>query len=157
MQTLLRFLTGELDFDLLARWIPALSLIDWSRQATPGRYAAPNLTGEAAIYALFRPIFQPRLNTVLDWLPSEPEVSGKPAIARRITALLQASDLDSAIAAARTFYRSMGRSVVEVSLPTSSGPDLCERLAASMLIPVHDSDIRDGVNRWLIPLKRTTN
>jgi len=158
MRSILRFLTGELDFDLLARWIPALSLIDWSRQATlADRYAAPSLTGEAALYALFRPIFQPHLNSVLDWLPSEPEVSGKPAIARRVTALLQAGDLDSAIAAATNFYRSMGRSVVEVSFPTSSDPDLCERLAASMLIPVSDFDIRDSVNRWLIPLKRTTN
>ncbi len=155
MQSILRFLTGELDFDLLARWIPALSLMDWSRQAAHDQYAVPSLTGEAAIYALFRPIFHPRLNSLLDWLPSEPEVNGKPAIARRITTLLQAGDLESAIAAATTFYRSMGRSVVEVSLPTSSDPDFCERLAASMLIPVRDSAIQDGVNRWLIPLKRT--
>ena len=62
MQSILRFLTGELDFDLLARWISALSLMDWSRQVTFGdRHAAPSLTGEAALYALFRPIFQPRV------------------------------------------------------------------------------------------------
>jgi CRISPR-associated protein Csx17 len=156
MQSILRFLTGALDFDLLARWIPALSLLDWSRQPASDQHVVPSLTGETALYALFRPIFQPRLNSVLYWLPSETKVSGKPAVARRLTTLLQGGDLESAIAAATAFYRSMGRSVVEVTVPTSSDPDFCERLAATMLIPVGDSNIRDGVNRWLIPLKRTT-
>lgn len=154
--SVLRFLTGEFDFDLMARWIPSLSLLDWSRQPASAQRVVPSLKGEASLYALFRPIFQPRLTNVLDWLPPETEVRGKPAVARRITTLLQADNLNLAIEAATTFYRSLGRSIVEVTVPTSSDPDFCERLAASMLIPVSDSSIRAGINRWLIPLKRTT-
>jgi CRISPR-associated protein Csx17 len=147
-----RLLLGDLDTEMVVAWVPALALIDWDGvRANPpargGRFA-----GELLLWGLFRPIFHEDPHRLFDWLPDD----SRPALARRILHLILAGNVDEAIRAAKGYYRAAGRRVVDVPTGATNGDDLPTRLAAALLIPADDRDIRAGLTRWLYPEKLKT-
>src|SRR5262249_15719111 len=58
------FMTRGLDFEMIVRWIPPLSLIRWDQQqtitsSTEERTTSSPLDGTSLLHALFRPLFYP--------------------------------------------------------------------------------------------------
>jgi CRISPR-associated protein Csx17 len=145
-----RLLVGELDLDLIASWVPALSLIDWTVVRLGSSSGGVRFAGDLLLWGLFRPIFHENPNRLAEWLPQET----RPAFARRILNLILAGNIDEAVRTANSYYRASGRKVVDVPVAFPGG-DLPTRLAAALLIPAADRDIRDGLKRWLFPVKLT--
>ncbi len=147
-----RLLVGGLDPELIASWVPALALIDWTGVRASSSPAGVRFAGELLLWGLFRPIFHESPHRLFEWLPEETQ----PAHARRILHLILAGGMDEAVRAAKGYYRAVGRHVVDVPVAMPGGDDLSPRLAAALLIPAADPDIRAGLNRWLFPEKLTT-
>ncbi len=149
-ETVARLLTGsDLNLDQIAEWVLALGLIDWKAARPEVRCGHLTFTGELLLLSLFRPIFHDKPNRLFDWLPNEP----KPALARRILNLIQLGNLEEAIQVAKGYYQAAGRSVVNVPSGHSFAADLPARLAAALLVPLRDDDLRRGLSRWLVPEK----
>ena len=150
------------DLDQIARWIPPLSLINWSRwsriastvpdlESNQPRYVAD---GTGMLHALIRPLFHcdPKRNVYLDdGTPLfQPEQMPKPNLLRRLFNLLRFGELDEAVKVLRDRYLAVGRSIV---MPPEGLVADRERIAAALLIPMSDSDVRCGVRRWLQPAR----
>lgn len=149
-----QFLSGGLDEELINRWIPALSLIDWSEtwstpEGTKAEVAPAD--GRAVLQALFRPFFHPRRvqighNEALFSEKRRPHAG----LARRLFHLLRYSQIDEAIQVAQDAYLAAGRSIIV----SPSGLGVADdRLSASLLIPVRSHDVAAGVRRWIQPRK----
>ncbi len=147
-----RLLIGDLDMEMIADWVPALAVIDWNGVRVAPSASRQRFAGELLLWGLFRPIFHENPYRLFGWLPDAP----RPALARRILHLILAGNTDEAIRAAKSHYRAAGRRVVDVPAAVTSGDDVPTRLAAALLIPVADRNIRDGLTRWLFPQKLTT-
>jgi CRISPR-associated protein Csx17 len=148
---------GALDLYTVARWIPAMALINWSvtvratsANAQQGRRLVPD--GTWLLYALFRPIFSPEGFTLND----QPLFRNVPraGVCRRLFSLIRYGHLDEALAVAHDCYRAAGHLLVE---PVSSPDADFEKLAAALLIPVSSRDLQPGIHRWLRPAKRTNS
>jgi len=148
------FLSAALDDEEIGRWIPPLSLINWSK-------SQPSLTkendkpqfdhdGAYLMQALFRPLFYPHQLQVdgNDLFPNH--LRPKAAIARRLLNLIRQGEWGEAVQLAQDRYLAAGRSIVVP--PNVIGADN-ERLAASLLIPMRRVDIARGLSRWLQPTK----
>ncbi len=140
---------GDLDLEQVAEWTLAFSLIDWRAARPRGRRDSLPFAGELLLLGLFRPIFHENPHRLFEWLPKEP----KPALARRILHLIQFGYLEEAIRAAQGYYQAAGRSVVNVPGSRSFDDNLPARLAAALLVPLRNDDIRRGLRRWLVPEK----
>lgn len=147
-----RFLHGQppIDDDLLARWIPALSLLAWSKRTSPARSTdcSPH-----PLYTLFRPILDPT-DINIDGRPLFPldeRDSRKPhaAAARQLVNLILQDDIDKAVQIARRRYLGVGWRTFEAPL---GGLRIdIERLAASLLIPVDPRTLsRKLSDHWLM-------
>jgi CRISPR-associated protein Csx17 len=138
--------------EMVATWVPALALIDWSGVRAHPPTCGARFDGELLLWGLFRPVFHDAPHRLFDWLPDD----SRPALARRILHLILAGNVDEAIRAAKGYYRAAGRHVVDVPTGVAIGDDLPARLAAALLIPADDRDIRAGLTRWLYPEKLKT-
>lgn len=130
------FLSGPNEFDdeLLARWIPPLSLLSW-RPRDSGDTAANG--APSPLYTLMRPVLDPAQITIdgRALFPLDVRDPRKPhaASARKLVNLLLQGDTDQAIEFARRRYLAAGWRTFEP--PAGElwlDPD---RLAASLLIP----------------------
>lgn len=147
------YLAGSSVFDdeLLARWIPPLTLIDWGGAI----HRSKDRTVEALhpLYSIFRPLFDPE-NVAVNGKPLFPFSQSnfhKPhsAAVRNIVTLLLQSQLDEAVAYARRRYlaegwRTLDPPVNEMVLDT-------ERLVAALLIPVDPGEVAVRFKKdWLL-------
>jgi len=149
------FLTGMLDVEKIARWVPPLALIDWSQSQDLSEIQAdrrcPPPDGRVLLHALFRPFFHPgpvwiNQNEVLFPKDRQPHAG----LARRLFHLLCYGWIDEAIQAARNAYLAGGRSIV---IPPTGLPTLGDHLAAALLIPIRSRDVAAGICRWFEPHK----
>ena len=151
---------GSLDLEMVTRWIPALSLIDWSRNV---RTIAPAMSddrhfqvadGTALLHALVRPLFHcDASHNVKLWDGSElfrRDQLPKGTLLRRLFHLLQFNAIDEAIQLLRDRYLATGRGIVEPPLGMKANGSL---IAAVLLIPINHSDVAIGLQRWLQPSK----
>lgn len=152
-------LLGEvqnLELDIVARWIPALSLIDWSGGG-PSSTGPPTegipLSLSGLLHALFRPLFEPD-RMVVDGRLLFPEMSDNArrphaAAVRALVHMLRQNRVDEAIALARRRYLAAGVTVFDAQLER---PINGERLAAALLIPIDPGAVaRRFKERWLRP------
>ena len=152
---------GSLDLDVVAKWIPAFSLIDWSQDVTtdtPARSVDWHLSrsdGTALLHGLIRPLFycDASHNVTLqdksalfrrDQMP-------KLTLLRRLFHLLRFNAIDEAVQIARDRYLANGRNIVAPPLGMQANGSL---IAAALLIPVSHRDVVKGIHRWLPPLKK---
>ncbi len=126
---------GEVDDELLARWIPPLSLLEWRPHASCDSSAdwSPH-----PLYTLIRPILDPN-GVEIDRRPLFPTDdrdarSPHAASARRLVNLILQDDVDQAVQLARRRYLAAGWRTFD---PPAGELRLdSERLAAALLIPV---------------------
>lgn len=145
-----RFLTGEgLDPELLGDWILALGLIDWRDGHSEPHDDGVRHDGDLLLFGLFRPIFHECPRRIADWLPED----ARPALARRVLNLIQFGQWEESFQAARAYYRAAGRHIVNLSPGRPSDDNFPARLAAALLAPLNDHDIRRGLGRWIVPEK----
>jgi len=142
-ETIESALYGSVDLGEVARWLPAMVLLDWRRahNAHDRSEAASSLY---LLQALFRPFFQ----------PDEIRVSGKPlfrepprtARARRLLYMIRSGDWVQAIEVARAYYLAEGHQIIPPP------PEIVadgEQMAAVLLVPMWRADVAAGFERWI--------
>jgi len=149
------FLSGDLDADFIATWIPPLTLIDWSGWDVhpPNESVAASLDGTELVYALLKPFFH---GTYFDMTLSVGgvQVFGKrdrkprPTFLRRLFHHVRFDEIDQAVELATARYRALGHSVIEPRSIRADG----ERIAAALMIPMPRSFVASGFSRWLKPI-----
>lgn len=148
------FLEGNLDWEMIGRWVPALSLIRWSwpqeQDQNDGTIDAHAVGGHYLLSALFRPFFCARRIELggQDLFPRQ--LKPKTLIARRLLNLIRQGELEEAIKLAKTRYLAANFPIVVPPLVETERYDV---IAASLLIPVFVRDIVAGLRRWIQPEK----
>jgi CRISPR-associated protein Csx17 len=153
--TISAFLSDAVDVETIGRWVPALSLIRWTKNQA---FTESMLIGQSdyvpdeafLLQALFRPLFYPRQLQIGGKELFPEHLRPRAATARRLLNLIRQGEMSEAVELARSRYLAAGRSIV---LPP---PDLSadyERVAASLLIPMKPPDVEAGLRRWLQPAK----
>ena len=157
---------GSIEPEEVLRWVPALSLIDWSRSPRLGNARehftefSTELDGTILIQALIRPLFHGRKLHILNdaTRKSEPlfpqTLEPTAGLLRRVFNLLRFNSLDEVIQVLRDRYLAAGRDIV---IPPLGFEANCELVAASLLIPISDHAVVSGFRRWLHPSKRRSN
>jgi CRISPR-associated protein Csx17 len=144
---------AEFDIELMARWIPPLTLIDWKMQRVSFAPGSVTASPMGALHALFRPLFDPdamRISgkSVLTAEPEGSRASHKTAV-RTILNLILQNQVDQAIALARRRYLAAGLMTVEV--PNGMSVD-SERLAAALIVPVNSKQVAQRFEQyWILP------
>jgi CRISPR-associated protein Csx17 len=154
---------GSIDLEEVIRWVPALSLINWSRRerlATAREQhtdSAVELDGTMLVQALARPLFHGRKLVVRSDAAGEPEplfpqkLEPTAGLLRRVFNLLRFNSLNEAIQVLRDRYLAAGRGIV---MPPAGLDADGELIAASLLVPISDQAVARGFCRWLQPSKR---
>lgn len=153
---------GSLDLEVVAKWIPALSLIDWSQHHESGRPSSgyhdlpDELDGTALLHALARPLFHAEHGRYVALTDGTSLFAHgrrpRPGILRRVFNLLRHNAIDEAVEALRNSFLAVGRRVVELPVHLKAdGP----RIAAALLFPLNDSDVSLNFQRWLQPTTAT--
>lgn len=151
------YLAGAPVFDdeLLARWLPALTLIHWSKTIhnwEDKSIEPPELVHP--LYSLFRPLVDPqdvRVNGK-PLFPFSQSDSRQPHVAaiRSIVNLLLQNQIDEAVAHARRRYLGAGWRTFDP--PVSEMVVDAERLAAALLIPIDPVEVAVRFRKdWLLP------
>lgn len=153
------WLSGDLDERNLRLWLDRLCLFDWNGEAN--REAArrlqrnvssnpPAVDGALAFYGLFRPLFSDRL---FRQLLAESGTQRGGAVTcihlARVIAMLRRRDLNAAVDAAQTAYRSAGVTLADFEV-APAGPDP-DRLLAALVIPTCDKQALSVFRRWRTP------
>jgi len=152
------FLSGDLDGDLIATWIPPLTLIDWSGWDAIPRDDCPasSLDGTELVYALLKPFFH---GTYADTMLlvggvrvfETRERKPRPTFLRRLFHHVRFNEIDQAVELATARYRVLGHSIIEPDSIQADG----ERIAAALMIPMSRSHVASGFSRWLKPIPST--
>jgi len=153
---------GSIDLEEVIRWIPALSLIDWTRPPRIESTREPDveLDGTILLQALARPLFHGRKLVVRNAETRSPEplfpqkLEPPAGLLRRVFNLLRFNSLDEAIQVLRDRYLAAGRNIV---MPPPGFKANGELVAASLLIPISNQAVVSGFRRWLQPSKRLFN
>jgi CRISPR-associated protein Csx17 len=150
------FLSNAVDTDMIGRWVPALSLIRWSKDQVTSQETSIGEFHHCAdatflLQALFRPLFYPRELYIGSEELFPDRLRPRAAMARRLLNLIRQGELGEAVQLAKDRYLAAGRSIV---LPPSDISGDYERIAASLLIPMKPSDTAVGLRRWLQPYKK---
>jgi CRISPR-associated protein Csx17 len=157
---------GSIDLEEVIRWVPPLSLIDWSRRVrlgfAPEKLAVPpvELDGSMMLQTLARPLFHGRQLTIRNdktrnCEPVFPQRFEPTAgLLRRVFNLLRFNAIDEAIQVLRDRYLTAGRDIV---MPPTGFKANGELVAASLLIPISDHAVVSGLRRWLQPSKHRSN
>lgn len=155
-EILAAFINKSLDYEMIGRWIPALSLVNWSRRsnhttdADTSQSESLTMDGAYLLQALFRPLFcsfNPRLFGE-KFFP--PHLSPRAVTARRLLNLIRQSSWDEAIQLAQSRYLASGHSVV--TTPTIGNVN-SELIASALLVTLSVNEIARGLSRWLKPKK----
>lgn len=159
---------GTLDLEEIVRWVPVLSLIDWSKasRAPEARHENGELDGTSLLHALVRPLFHgrnfelraSRKEKSLPLFPAD-SVTGKaklpPAgLLQRLFNLLRFNSLDEALQVLQDRYRAAGHEIV---MPPPGFEADGEIVAATLLIPMSNADVEYGLSRWLQPRKESSS
>lgn len=149
-----KFLAGTLNVETIAKWIPPLVLIDWSRGnhflPAPDSDQSTVHDGTNLIHCLFRPFFHPELVRI-QGKALFPEVrQSRTGLARYLFNLLRCEQLDLAVDSVRNAYLAAGRIVIRP--PRDLQVDV-HRITAALLIPLMHQEIAAGIHRWLEPPK----
>jgi CRISPR-associated protein Csx17 len=146
------FLSLDIDCEVVARWIPPLSLINWGkRTASEDRRTGPD---EHSLYGLFRPLFHPERLQISGEDLLRPKPLPRPVTARTLLNLIRQEAWQEALRLASNRYLAAGRSVVEMPTDVRADGDL---IAASLLVPVESDEVVRQLRRWLKPSKRSGN
>lgn len=147
---------GELDLEVVAKWIPGLSLIDWSQPAHESNALDPSAglrsiaDGTALLHALVRPLFHVDAKSRFELELGQPlfrsDQLPKANLLRRLFHLLRFGSIDEAVQVLRDRYLAVGREIV---MPPGDLVADGERIAAALLIPMRHHDVRTGLQRWL--------
>lgn len=155
-----RFLSahGDLDFEEIAKWIPPLSLIDWSqptREAIARTHVSETFRagdGTAMLHAVVRPFFYADNERNVSMEGGEPlfhsDQLPKTNLLRRLFQLLRFGAIDETIQIVRGRYLAVGHAIV---MPPNGLVADSKRVAAALLIPMSNRDVANGLNRWLHP------
>jgi CRISPR-associated protein Csx17 len=147
-------LEGALDWEMIGRWIPPLSLIRWSRpeeRDTDNRSLNEHAAdGHYLLSALFRPFFCPRRIELAGKELFPERLKPKSLIARRLLNLIRQGELGEAIKLCESRYLAANFPIVAPSLVETQRHDA---IAASLLVPINVRDIVSGLRRWLQPEK----
>ncbi|HEY9870526.1 MAG TPA: type I-U CRISPR-associated protein Csx17 [Candidatus Obscuribacterales bacterium] len=147
------FLAGYPAFDdaICVQWLPALSLIDWSRRSDSTSTPAPESQEPLhPLYSLFRPLVSPDGVRVgrKDIFRSDDWKPHTAAVRKSINLILQ-NDIGEAVALARQRYLAAGWRILEVPI-TEVIVDV-ERLVAALLIPANPSEVGARFRQdWLL-------
>lgn len=152
-EVLAGFMTRGLDFDMIVRWIPPLSLIRWDQQQTitpsaEERTASSSLDGTSLLHALFRPLFYPGKLRISRENLFPDRLLPRAITARRLLTLIRQENWDEAIQLAGGRYLAAGHATVKP--PPNIHAD-GELLAAALLTPLQEHVITAGLGRWLQP------
>jgi CRISPR-associated protein Csx17 len=157
---------GSIDLDEVIRWVPALSLIDWSRRPRlvtvreDPTQSSVEIDGTIALHALACPLFHGRKLSVWNSETREREplfpqkLEFTAGLLRRVFNLLRFNSLDEVIQVLRNRYLAAGRDIV---MPGADFKADGELVAASLLSPISDQAVVSGFRRWLHPHKRRSN
>ena len=177
---------GSIDLEEVMRWVPALSLIDWSQEEFRFRIrrlrdnsfdltsmnGLPPLDGTSLLYGLARPMFHRRL--VAEGEALRCWTLGATLKKRRLEELLP--DYEKLIPRhgllRRLFnlirFNEFDEAIQvlrarylaagrDIVMPPSGFEAKGELVAASLLIPISDQAVVSGFRRWLQPSKRRSN
>jgi CRISPR-associated protein Csx17 len=157
LATIQLYLAGATAFDddVLARWLPPLTLIDWRRTARDSK-TTPQEPDRPLhpLYSLFRPVFDAG-GVVVNGRPLFPlsdSDSRKPhaTSVRWIANLVLQNRIDDAVAHARRRYLAAGWRTFDP--PPGELTVNAERLVAALLIPVNPWEVAARFCRdWLFP------
>ena len=152
------WLSGEVDEERLALWLDRLCVFDWGGRANRESVkklhgfggARPAVDGALALYALFRPLASGRLfHRVLHENGIRADGASTCAHLGRVVAMLRHGDVNAAVEAALTAYRSAGVALADFDA-FPDGPDP-HRLLAALTIPVRDVQVLAAFRRWRAP------
>jgi CRISPR-associated protein Csx17 len=135
-----------------ARWLPALSLLDWPSPARiiPRRLPDHAPGPELLLWAFFKPFFAPSGAELRGRAFFRPGRKAQPSFARQLFNLLRQGALAEAISLAAAGYRAESLSPILPAAP----PDFDARgLAVALALPVSPRSLGWLVNRWLEPSK----
>ncbi len=153
------WLAGQVDEQLLERWLSRFALFDWSSVPKPvcGRFAGRKssnvpMGGALAMFGLLHPLFdlQPvrppgSRDNVL-----EPESGARtPAAARKVIALIRTGQADAAVAFAKSRYAMAKTGLIKTDASWSIEDP--ERLLASLLFTISLRERGSLIQRWLRP------
>ena len=152
-------LVGEVGEDRLALWLDRLSVFDWSGSANRKSareleqgfpVARPTVDGALAVYALFRPLACGRLfRRVLQENGIRADSASTCAHLGRVVAMLRHGDVNAAVEAAISAYRSAGVALADFdAFPDGVDP---QRLLAALAVPVRDERVLAVFRRWSAP------
>jgi CRISPR-associated protein Csx17 len=148
------FLADSLDFELIGRWIPPLSLIKWTQLpaavATLSAKQTHATDSTMLLHSLFRPLFYPNKLEVGGEKLFPDHLRPSAALARRLLNLIRQGELAEAVQLAQNRYLAAGRAIV---LPPVDLSAAHERIAAALIIPMRHSDVVSSLARWLQPSK----
>jgi CRISPR-associated protein Csx17 len=157
-EVLTAFLNKSLDYEMIGQWIPAFSLVKWTRQSfdseeTPDTENQNFVTdGAYLLQALFRPIFCP-FDLELDGKELFPgHLKPRVIVARRLLNLIRQNAWDEAMQLVKSRYLAAGRAVI--SHPAIEYAD-GETIASALLVPLSPKEIIKGLRRWLKPEKNS--
>lgn len=140
-----QFLNGGVDDAEIARWLPALSLLDWHRSISNRDDQAHSWSGLLALDNFFRPL----LTADLRWKDSSRDKTVEPdtTAALRLTGLLRQEDIGTALDFAAARYRALDTQPISIANPDSI---TAQRLLAALLIPISRRSILTGRARWTL-------
>jgi len=135
-----------------ARWLPALSLLDWSSpaRAIPNRLANHPPEAELLLWAFFKPFFASSGATLRDREFFRSGRQAKPAFARQLFSLLRQGVVAEAISLASSGYRAESLSPIRPVAPSNFD---ARGLAVALALPVASRSLGWLVERWLEPSK----
>jgi CRISPR-associated protein Csx17 len=151
------FIAGVLDVEMIARWIPPLALIDWSKAesgSTHGYEDQSALDGDALLHALFRPFFHSGAIRVRKEVFFPENKRPRAGLSMHLYHLLQHGSFNEAVQVASNAYRAAGHVIVKTSGDIHIHGDL---ISAAILIPMMSKDVSSGIERWLQVPKTFSN
>jgi CRISPR-associated protein Csx17 len=159
------WLEGTIDETLLWRWISRLALFDWRSIPAAAIQAlslpvptTPPVTGSLALFGLLhplfdlRPLYRPDQSQARDLL--DPESGARtPPTARALASLVRAGQIEAAVRLASSRYAMAGAPLARTAVGSwhIGSP---ERLLASVLFPIEDSERTVLIERWLRPRRQ---
>jgi CRISPR-associated protein Csx17 len=160
-QYLNAWLDGQVDEQVLERWLSRLALFDWRSvpmsvtRGIPGRVSGNVPIGGALVmFGLFQPLFD--LQPVhppgsKDNLLDTESGARTPAAARRLIALIRTGQIDAAVAFAISRYAMARAFLIKAKAPWIIEDP--ERLLASLLFTIPLRERGSLIQRWLRPQK----
>ncbi|MGE5568464.1 MAG: type I-U CRISPR-associated protein Csx17 [Rhodospirillales bacterium] len=153
------WLDGHVDDQLLERWLSRFALFDWHSAPKLPQAILPNgndgtvaVSAPLSLFGLFQPLFdlQPVHLPGRDTDLLDPESGARtPAVARKLSALIRAGQIGTAVAFAMSRYAMARTFLVKAEVPWSIADP--ERLLASLLFNLPSRERGRLVQHWLRP------